>query len=71
MKGIPRNLIIKAYLILLCINYRCMPLAFNGLGGNDLQVEKIEPYLIFKFNPVVSTNDKIEYMPWFSFDIIF
>lgn len=44
MKGIPRNLIVKAYLILLCINYRCMPLAFNGLGGNDLQVEKIEPY---------------------------
>lgn len=44
MKGIPRNLIVKAYLILLCISYRCMPLAVNGLGGNDLQVEEIEPY---------------------------
>ena len=44
MKGIPINVIVKAYLILLCINYRCMTLAFNGLGENDLQVEKIEPY---------------------------
>ena len=44
MEEIPRNVIVKAFLILLCINYRCMPLAFNGLGGNDLQVEKIEPY---------------------------
>ena len=44
MEEISRNVIVKAYLILLCINYRCMPLAFNGLGGNDLQVEKIEPY---------------------------
>ena len=44
MEEIPRNVIVKAFLILLCIDYRCMPLAFNGLGGNDLQVEKIEPY---------------------------
>ena len=44
MEEIPRNVIVKAFLILLCINYRCMPLAFNGLCGNDLLVEKIEPY---------------------------
>lgn len=69
MKGIPRNVIVKAYLILLCINYRCMTLAFNDLGGNDLQVEKIEPYYS-SLTLLCQQMKKNEYMLWFSFDII-
>ena len=69
MKGIPRNVIVKAYLILLCSNYRCMTLAFNGLGGNDLQVEKIEPYYS-SLTLWCQQIKKNEYMLWFSFDII-